>query len=413
MIVKTSNAGGDVQDVELTDGRPIWHHVASLVAEWGEDTRRRGRALVGRRRRRRDASARGRRRAPADAAGGAAAARRRRAGRRRRRSRRARSRAVPPARSSLPRARSTTPSARRATTSARQPAPRRRGSSRRSGPRPAGSAAATEWRRYAAPGGVPARRHDRRRAVRSGLEHGSGEPARRPRRRTAHTTVVTHGATTTANERRVLDGAGGRHFGVISTKTGVPVARHPAAEPEGDARRRSSSARRSGSSETARCSSWRSRCVARGAGARAARRRCNARAYVIEDARTGEMLASSNAHERAPDRVDHEADDGAAHARAPQAHGRRHRRSARRGRRRVVDRARRRRAADRPRPDQGRADPVGERRGRRARALDRARLPVVREADERARPRRSGCATRTSSVPTGSTRRASTRARPT
>ncbi len=36
-IVKTSNAGGDVQDVVLSDGRPMWQHVAALVAEWGED----------------------------------------------------------------------------------------------------------------------------------------------------------------------------------------------------------------------------------------------------------------------------------------------------------------------------------------------------------------------------------------
>ena len=27
-IVKTSNAGGDIQDVKLSDGRPMWHHVA-------------------------------------------------------------------------------------------------------------------------------------------------------------------------------------------------------------------------------------------------------------------------------------------------------------------------------------------------------------------------------------------------
>jgi orotidine-5'-phosphate decarboxylase len=37
VIVKTSNAGADVQDVVLKDGRPMWHHVAALVAEWGED----------------------------------------------------------------------------------------------------------------------------------------------------------------------------------------------------------------------------------------------------------------------------------------------------------------------------------------------------------------------------------------
>lgn len=36
-IVKTSNAGGDVQDVTLSDGQPMWHHVAKLVAEWGQD----------------------------------------------------------------------------------------------------------------------------------------------------------------------------------------------------------------------------------------------------------------------------------------------------------------------------------------------------------------------------------------
>ena len=37
-VVKTSNAGGaDVQDVALRDGRPLWHHVAALVRDWGED----------------------------------------------------------------------------------------------------------------------------------------------------------------------------------------------------------------------------------------------------------------------------------------------------------------------------------------------------------------------------------------
>jgi orotidine-5'-phosphate decarboxylase len=37
VIVKTSNAGSDVQDLVLKDGHPLWHHIASLVAEWGED----------------------------------------------------------------------------------------------------------------------------------------------------------------------------------------------------------------------------------------------------------------------------------------------------------------------------------------------------------------------------------------
>ncbi|MBD0347694.1 MAG: orotidine-5'-phosphate decarboxylase [Thermoleophilia bacterium] len=37
-LVKTSNAGSaDVQDLALSDGRPVWQHVARLVADWGED----------------------------------------------------------------------------------------------------------------------------------------------------------------------------------------------------------------------------------------------------------------------------------------------------------------------------------------------------------------------------------------
>ena len=36
-VVKTSNAGGDVQDVTLSDGSPMWQHVAKQVAEWGAD----------------------------------------------------------------------------------------------------------------------------------------------------------------------------------------------------------------------------------------------------------------------------------------------------------------------------------------------------------------------------------------
>jgi orotidine-5'-phosphate decarboxylase len=36
-LVRTSNAGAaDVLDLALSDGRPIWHHVAELVREWGE-----------------------------------------------------------------------------------------------------------------------------------------------------------------------------------------------------------------------------------------------------------------------------------------------------------------------------------------------------------------------------------------
>jgi orotidine-5'-phosphate decarboxylase len=37
-LVKTSNAGSaDVQDLVLSDERPLWHHVALLVSELGED----------------------------------------------------------------------------------------------------------------------------------------------------------------------------------------------------------------------------------------------------------------------------------------------------------------------------------------------------------------------------------------
>jgi orotidine-5'-phosphate decarboxylase len=35
-LVKTSNSGSaDVQDLVMSDGRPLWHHVAELVDEWG------------------------------------------------------------------------------------------------------------------------------------------------------------------------------------------------------------------------------------------------------------------------------------------------------------------------------------------------------------------------------------------
>src|SRR5919204_96016 len=36
-VLKTSNAGsGEIQDLALSDGRPLWHQVARLVREWGE-----------------------------------------------------------------------------------------------------------------------------------------------------------------------------------------------------------------------------------------------------------------------------------------------------------------------------------------------------------------------------------------
>jgi orotidine-5'-phosphate decarboxylase len=37
-LLKTSNPGsGDVQDLALADGRPVWQHLAELVEDWGED----------------------------------------------------------------------------------------------------------------------------------------------------------------------------------------------------------------------------------------------------------------------------------------------------------------------------------------------------------------------------------------
>lgn len=37
LLVRTSNAGAaDIQDAALSDGRPLWQHVADLVREWGD-----------------------------------------------------------------------------------------------------------------------------------------------------------------------------------------------------------------------------------------------------------------------------------------------------------------------------------------------------------------------------------------
>jgi orotidine-5'-phosphate decarboxylase len=48
-VVKTSNAGGaEVQDLVLSDGRPVWQQIAELVAEWGaESVGERGLSSVG------------------------------------------------------------------------------------------------------------------------------------------------------------------------------------------------------------------------------------------------------------------------------------------------------------------------------------------------------------------------------
>ena len=49
VVVRTSNAGAiDIQDLALSDGRPLWHHVAALVNEWGADlVGQRGTSSVG------------------------------------------------------------------------------------------------------------------------------------------------------------------------------------------------------------------------------------------------------------------------------------------------------------------------------------------------------------------------------
>ena len=37
LLLRNSNAGAaDIQDLALSDGRPLWHHVAELLREWGE-----------------------------------------------------------------------------------------------------------------------------------------------------------------------------------------------------------------------------------------------------------------------------------------------------------------------------------------------------------------------------------------
>ena len=81
-LVRTSNAGAaDVQDLALSDGRPLWHHVAELVREWGEPLVGESGDVERRRGRRCDASARGLRGAAAAPAVADPAPRRRRAGR--------------------------------------------------------------------------------------------------------------------------------------------------------------------------------------------------------------------------------------------------------------------------------------------------------------------------------------------
>ena len=143
-LVRTSNAGGrDLQDAILSDGTPVWRHVAGLVDEWGADfVGERGMssvgAVVGA-----TVPASDGRRAAGDAAGDHPAPGRRCAGRdaRRRRARlHERPCERPCQRVPLGHLRL---SRRRTPTGATQRAARRPGSPPRSGPRPAGSASST------------------------------------------------------------------------------------------------------------------------------------------------------------------------------------------------------------------------------------------------------------------------------
>ena len=79
-----------------------------------------------------------------------------------------------------------------------------------------------EWRRYAAPAAFLLAVTIAVALVRSGLEHGSSNPsATTTTRRLPPSPQVS----TTANKREYWTVRAGDTFGVISSKTGVPVAR--------------------------------------------------------------------------------------------------------------------------------------------------------------------------------------------
>jgi LysM repeat protein len=79
-----------------------------------------------------------------------------------------------------------------------------------------------DWRRYAAPAAFLLAVTVAVALVRSGLEHGSAKPGTTTTtRRIAPSPQVT----TTANKREYWRVRAGDTFGVISTKTGVPITR--------------------------------------------------------------------------------------------------------------------------------------------------------------------------------------------
>jgi LysM repeat protein len=78
-----------------------------------------------------------------------------------------------------------------------------------------------EWRRYAAPAAFLLAVTVAVVLVRSGLEHGSSSP----RTTTTRSIPPSPQISTTANKREYWKVRAGDTFGVISSKTGVPVAR--------------------------------------------------------------------------------------------------------------------------------------------------------------------------------------------
>ena len=362
----------------------MWHHVAALVAEWGEDlVGEHGLssvgAVVGATHPR--AVAEARRLMPQSIL---LLPGRRRAGRHGRRSR-ARLQSGP-ASALVTASRSVDlrlPRGGRAT-SARRRAPRPRGSSSEIWAAPAGSARASDWRRV--------RRAWRRSCSRPRSRSCCplGPPGGRlAARATARppTTPRQDGRDDDRDDDRQHDDdrAGARYWTVQAGDTfGVDLGedRRPGRDASSGStrsvvdralhRREDPAAMRRASSPLLAARPRRARARRAGAGGR--RRRSTPAPGVVENARTGEVLASSHAHEQRADRVDHEADDGARRARAPQARPTSSRST----------RARPPSASSRStcgageqltvaRPAQGRADPVRERRRRRARALDRAR----------------------------------------
>jgi LysM repeat protein len=79
-----------------------------------------------------------------------------------------------------------------------------------------------DWRRYAAPAAFLLAVTVAVALVRSGLEHSSGTS---PPTTTARSIPPSPQVSTTANRREYWKVRAGDTFGVISTKTGVPVAR--------------------------------------------------------------------------------------------------------------------------------------------------------------------------------------------